>query len=212
VRIVASGGALDDATFVVNVFIAIGTIGATSVALWLAWSARLASVREGWRRREQSARQVVGVLRVPDDRTQFDLDIVNGGSDVIVKVSAMVDYLDHSALGSPHNYSWRRDSESAIPFILGSDSATSTGQLSSYVAGETPLVIPEDFIFQADLLLWWQDSGGAYWARRGLNDPYITEGAMPGRVIKDFYAPVTLRERIRHPGRTWMELRLSKRD
>jgi len=59
----AAGGALDDAAFVVNVFIALGTVGAASVALWLGLRARGDAVRNTEDARRISRRQVIAVYR-----------------------------------------------------------------------------------------------------------------------------------------------------
>jgi len=59
----AAGGALDDAAFVVNVVIALGTVGAASVALWLGLRARGDAARNTEDARRISRRQVIAVYR-----------------------------------------------------------------------------------------------------------------------------------------------------
>jgi hypothetical protein len=91
----AAGGALDDAAFVVNIFIALGTVGAASVALWLGVRARGDAAKREEAAQRVSRRQVIAVYRpyqTPPATAPSRVEVVNGSSEVINTVRVQISY------------------------------------------------------------------------------------------------------------------------
>jgi hypothetical protein len=197
--ITAAGGALDDAGFVVNILVAIGTLLAAGIALWLGLYAQAEGTRREKTSEQHQRRQIIAVLNRTPNRQQGQpwatLDMVNGSDHVISEVRYQLRY-------PPHDYgTWMVTGGQTLPtFMLPQTSHRVTG--SFHEMGPNGLrtdtfVNPENVTVQS--IFWWRDARGDFWARVDGGEPFRTSGAVPGRIIPDTWSPTpeTLGQRIR---------------
>jgi len=191
----AAGGALDDAAFVVNVFIALGTVGAASVALWLGLRARGDAARHAEDARRTSRRQVIAVYRpraaLPGGQPAR-VEIVNGSSEVINTVRIQIGYHPWASGNQPT--AWVSAGEGVVPYLLSGAMRAEEGDFRptgppDWQPDMTSTVRPDFPDSTLRIQLTWIDSRGMYWARNNSEEPYETDGAKPGRDVAQYRDP-----------------------
>ncbi len=192
----AAGGALDDAALVVNVFIALGTVGAASVALWLDLRARGDAARNTEDARRISRRQVIAVYRprpAPPVDSPARVEVVNGSSEVINTVRVQVFFQPWASGANNTSATWVGSGEGFAPYLLSGSMHAEQGDfrpldLHSRV-DMTSTVLTEFPHSTVRIQLTWIDSRGLYWARNNSEEPYETDGAKPGRDVAQYRDP-----------------------
>ena len=184
--------------------IAIGTIGAASVALSLGRRAQRASAAQAREARLKLTRQVLAVPRpptstlrhaaevMPDPYGNTDVEVVNASPEVITSVMIVVHALN-SALLERIDWEWE-DQSLGFPLIRyllpGQREVLSGGFVNAPPPGgdyspDKPKVTVEVDPSNMELELMWQDSYGEVWNRRGSNEVFPTSWARPRRDLRD---------------------------
>jgi hypothetical protein len=188
----AAGGTLDDWQFVVNLLVAVGTVGAVIVSLMLA--RRASRLRHAEHERDQlvSARQVVAVLRRSsrsdaEAPTSSRVRVVNSGPTTILDVQVKVAlHTDHGAPDDAPSTAWRWvwERRDWLDFLepggredlrggLVPKSSDESDNHDNPVAHERPdsSVIPAWAKDQILLTVTWQDGHGMRWSRTNNQEP-----------------------------------------
>lgn len=187
----ADGGALADATFVVNLAIAVGTIGAASVALWLGVRAANAERRRELDAQVRGRRQTFAVFlpRVDGTVPTSGVEVVNGSDEAISGIAVLATILPSAAQPDAQ---WRMfgDAEEYpnVRYLLAGERRVVLGRFQSVTkAPDDPEFSiwpkrPNDISVQIS----WLDTRGAGWTRVDLNEPFASSPAMPGRPLRGF--------------------------
>jgi hypothetical protein len=214
----ASGGAIDDWSLGVSAFTAVGTVGATALALYLALRSRWDSAVRVWESRKTQARQVIQFVVVgrmgPD---WVSVEVLNAGPGVISNINVMP-----RVLNGPPEALWvdqefgddetplHSSGPSTIHYLLSGESATVQGRFrvrndygDKWAASDA---VPLESAWQVEVLFWWQDDQGVLWGRKSFGDPYPTRRGNPESNQEHQYRPVSWRQKTKQ---RW-QLRLYK--
>jgi hypothetical protein len=217
----ADGGAIGDWTLAADWFVAVGTIGAVSLALVLAGSDRRATVRSQRDTRQRQTRQVVGVF-IPGNPVEprERVEAFNGSGEVISRVLFQVRLQrnETSADVQQGSFVWEWDDPDSnglptIPYLAAGERVALTGSFwpsdGSGHADHTRQSAPTDQ-GKVTVSIAWQDSHGDVWFRLRDEPAFPTTWTYPGRDIRgpvprehwpDYWPgseqPMTLRQRVR---------------
>jgi hypothetical protein len=183
---------LDVASFVVNIFIATGTLLAAGVALYLGLAARNAEQERDERQASSERRQITIVVMPTENRHAGEewatIDVINGSPDVITNI---VIALHTNNLG----WHWTQQPPS---YLVGQGSFRTTGSFHTF--DDKMQLDRSTFVsvnsWEVHTLFAWKDAHGQWWARRDGGDPYMTDGVKPGRDTKAYLYRPTRRERL----------------
>lgn len=191
----AEGGALADAGLVVNILIAVGTIGAASVALWLGVQARRASAAHTREARQKLNRQVICIYTPPQPGIGSSVEVVNASPEVVTRV--VIQVRARAAAGQdparPPAWQWRDQALtsdfSTVSYLLPGTREVREGAFwpqsstgDDPADGRTPVPVDPS---RVELELIWQDSYGDVWNKRtSSHEAFPTSWAAPWRDLR----------------------------
>lgn len=195
----ASGGALDDANFAIQVVVAIGTLGAATAAVWLGLRAEGEKKRQRRDAAHWNARQVISVIRPwvrsgdgPPSGGGPALEIVNGSTEAITNVRAEIAAEPRGAdpaaeLRDNIGWEWSRDVTPRADYLLPSQSEYLRGHgMRNGVRVHRLKWIEDEVTFHT--LIAWLDGHGTHWTRYYNGEPFISSAAAPHRDLQTFLA------------------------
>lgn len=195
-------GALDVASFVVNIFVALGTLLAALIALWLGLAAMSQSEARENRLERADRRQVtLTVTRAMDQRPEWDktrVEVINGSSSLISNVAIEL----HFAFDGPWRFQWGPGEPPTHVAARSSESAAGSFYCQ-YPEGDPKHLGPERKIVpDSEVVHWlmvWQDAHGRWWGRRDGGEPLPTDGPLRPNAFLGYAAPprrARFRERL----------------
>ncbi len=178
VRVVALGGTLDQVSLAVQILVAIGTIGAVGVAMWLSHQETMRRDNEDREARTHAARQVSAthhrLILINATYPSAAIEIANDSDEAIFNIRVEVKVLNRPNL----KWVW---TDLKFDGILGRLGGKSTYLLAGgVVAAESVLgagdvarggTIPDEVDIWDDLFVFtaWHDSRSGVWQRNGRN-------------------------------------------
>lgn len=191
---------MDVASLVVNIFIALGTIGAASVALWLGIQAQRASIGQAREARQKLTRQVIAIYHPPYGESSPSVEVINASQEVITRVMVHVSVSIYPEPEDPSDQlAW--DWEDKIPtsdfsnigYLLPAANAILHGRFrrgQPDVSAEPGTPDPRPFVddvtpYDVDLELIWEDSYGDVWNKGRGEAAFPTSWAAPWRDLRN---------------------------
>jgi hypothetical protein len=182
----------DVASVVVNIFIAIATLLAAGVALYLGLAARHAEQERDERQASSERRQIAVVVTPTENRQPGEewatIDVINGRPDVITNIVIAL-------LANNLGWHWTQQPPS---YLVRQDRFRTTG--SFHKLDDKMQLDRSTFVsvnsWEVHTLFAWKDAHGQLWARRDGSSPYMTDGVKPGRDTEAYLYRPTRRERL----------------
>jgi hypothetical protein len=183
---VAIGGTLDDWNFAIEVLVAVGTIGAVVVALWLGVHAEGEKKRERNEAARWNARQVISVVRawveweprgggIPGHGP--GLEIVNGSNEVITEVRADVQIRPLPNGMTGFTWHWIGSTGNRLAYLMPGQHDHLEGE--PHDEHERRVERFETIRSSMVVAISWQDGHGTHWTRHDNGEPIISSPAYP---------------------------------
>lgn len=150
----------DWATLITNIGIAAGTLGATLIALWLAFAGR----RQATKARTLTAQQIVAVIaRLPRSRENH-VALVNGSAEIITRIEVRVSKSEDLTWVWPFMMTGR------VPYLLAGQERQLDGHWDYHGDREfSDIVVSDDVVAGCTVSMIWTDAQGQRWYRESVD-------------------------------------------
>ena len=189
---VAVGGTLDDWNFGINILVAVGTIGAVIVALWLGVHAEGEKKRERLEVARWNARQVISVIRAWIDwepraglaQHGPGLEIVNGSNEVITEVRADVRIRPLASGTTGFTWEWTGRAGDRLAYLMPGQHDDLQGEPHDEHGRRVERL---DAVRSAMVvIISWQDGHGTHWTRYDNGEPSVSSPTSPPLPLEPF--------------------------